>query len=54
MTKSLTFPVKATADDKGVTVEGTVTIKKEDFGMMYGKGQINNDVKVTFTVKAAK
>ena len=54
VTKSITFPVKAAADDKGVTIDGTLTIKKEDFGMVYGKGIINNNVPVTFTVKAAK
>jgi polyisoprenoid-binding protein YceI len=54
VTKSVTFPVKTTADDKTVTIDGTLTVKKEDFGMVYGKGMINNDVPVTFTVKAAK
>jgi polyisoprenoid-binding protein YceI len=54
VTKSITFPVKTTADANGVTIEGTTTVKKEDFGMVYGKGMINNDVKVTFTIKAAK
>src|SRR5262245_46075641 len=54
VTKSITFPVKATTDDKGITIEGTLTVNKEDFGMVYGKGIINNAVPVTFTVKAAK
>jgi polyisoprenoid-binding protein YceI len=54
VTKSITFPVKTTSDDKGVTIDGTLTVKKEDFGMVYGKGIINNDVPVTFTIKAAK
>jgi polyisoprenoid-binding protein YceI len=54
ITKSITFPVKTTADDKGVTIDGTLTVKKEDFGMVYGKGIINNDVPVTFKIKAAK
>jgi polyisoprenoid-binding protein YceI len=52
--KALTFPVKTTTDANGVAIEGTTTVKKEDFGMVYGKGMINNDVKVTFTIKATK
>ena len=47
ITKSITFPVKTTADDNSVTIDGTLTVKKEDFGMVYGKGIINNDVPVT-------
>src|SRR5262245_54739582 len=35
VTKSITVPVKATADDKGVTIEGKITIKQDDFGMTY-------------------
>ena len=54
VTKAITFPVKAKSGDGGVTIDGTLTVKKEDFGMVYGKGIINNDVPVTFTMKATK
>jgi polyisoprenoid-binding protein YceI len=54
VTKAITVPVKATTDDKGVTIEGKITIKQEDFGMTYWKGKLNNDVPVTFLVKATK
>jgi len=54
VTKSITFPVKATVDDKGLTVEGKITLKQDDFGMTYWRGKLNNDVPVTFVVKATK
>jgi len=54
VTKAITVPVKATADDKSVTIEGKITIKQGDFGMTYWRGKLNNDVPVTFVVKAAK
>lgn len=54
VTKAITIPVKATTDGKGTTLQGTFTILKEDFGMNYGKGMINNEVKVTINVKTEK
>jgi len=54
VTKSITVPVKATTDANGVSLDGTVTIQREDFGMVYGKGQVHNDVKITVNVKATK
>ena len=54
VTKPVTIPVKVTKDANGVTIDGTFTVQKEEFKMVYGKGMINNDVKVTLNVKAAK
>jgi polyisoprenoid-binding protein YceI len=53
VTKSISFPVKVTAGANGATIEGTFTIQKEAFNMTYGKGQINNDVTIKVSVKAA-
>jgi polyisoprenoid-binding protein YceI len=54
VTNPVTIPVKVTKDANGVSIDGTFTVQKEDFKMNYGKGMINNDVKVTLSVKAAK
>jgi polyisoprenoid-binding protein YceI len=54
VTKPVTIPVKVTKDASGVSIDGTFTVQKEAFNMNYGKGMINNDVKVTLNVKAAK
>jgi polyisoprenoid-binding protein YceI len=54
VTKSVTIPVKVTKDANGVSIDGTFTVQKDAFNMNYGKGMINNDVKVTLNVKAAK
>jgi polyisoprenoid-binding protein YceI len=54
VTKPVTIPVKVTKDANGVSIDGTFTVQKEEFKMVYGKGMINNDVKVTLNVKAAK
>jgi polyisoprenoid-binding protein YceI len=54
VTKPVTIPVKVTKDANGVSIDGTFTVQKEDFNMTYGKGMINNDVKVTLAIKAAK
>jgi polyisoprenoid-binding protein YceI len=54
VTKPVTIPVKVTKDANGVSIDGTFTVQKEEFNMKYGKGMINNDVKVTLAIKAAK
>ena len=54
VTKPVTVPVKVKNDAGGVTLEGTFTLQREEFKMTYGKGQVNNDVTVKLTVKAAK
>jgi hypothetical protein len=50
----VTIPVKVTKDANGVSIDGTFTVQKDAFNMNYGKGMINNDVKVTLNVKASK
>jgi polyisoprenoid-binding protein YceI len=54
VTKPVTIPVKVTKDANGVSIDGTFTVQKDAFNMNYGKGMINNDVKVTLNVKASK
>src|SRR5262249_53689056 len=54
VTKPVTVPVKVKSDAGGVTLEGTFTLQREEVKMTYGKGQVNNDVTVKLTVKAAK
>jgi hypothetical protein len=43
-----------TADGNGVRLESTLTLQREDFGMTYGKGQVNNDVTVKLAVTAKR
>ena len=51
-TKSITFPAKVTATADGLTVASAFTIDRTQWGMTYGQGKINNDVKVSIHVKA--
>lgn len=51
-TKEITFPAEITTD-MGMTVKSEFKINRMDFGMKYGKGQVDDDVsiKVTMTAK---
>lgn len=54
VTKSVTFPVKATVEGKAAKLAGKVTIKKTDFGINYGEGKILPEVPVTFALETTK
>src|ERR1019366_1547614 len=51
-TKSITFPAQVATSVAGLTVASTFTIDRTQWGMTYGQGKINNDVKVMIHVKA--
>jgi polyisoprenoid-binding protein YceI len=54
VTKSITFPAKVALTGKQLTLESSFTIKRKDFGMTYGEGQVNNDVALRVSIKAAR
>ena len=51
-TKSITFPAKlAINDEDGLSVVASFTIDRTQWGMTYGKGKIDDDVKLTVNIK---
>ena len=50
--KEITFPAKVAVGADGLTVASTFTIDRTQWGMTFGKGKIDNDVKLTINVKA--
>jgi polyisoprenoid-binding protein YceI len=51
-TKSITFPAKLAVTADGLTVTSSFTIDRTQWGMTYGAGKVDNDVKLTVSVKA--
>jgi polyisoprenoid-binding protein YceI len=51
-TKSITFPAKLAVTADGLTVASTFTIDRTQWGMTYGAGKVDNDVKLSISVKA--
>lgn len=54
VTKSVMLPLTVTKTETGWNLTGTVELKRKDFGMTFGEGQVNNEVKVTLTIQAKK
>jgi polyisoprenoid-binding protein YceI len=54
VTKSVMIPVRVERTETGLKLEGTVTLKRKDFGMTFGEGQVNNDVPVKVMIQAGK
>ncbi len=52
--KSITVPVTVAPGDRGLTLTATFTIQRKDFGMTFGEGQVNNDVRVKLSLRAEK
>jgi len=52
-TKSVSFPAQITVDDKKLSLTGDATINRRDFGMTYGKGMVDDDVKLRIKVSAS-
>jgi len=52
-TKAVTFPA-AIATGKDFTLKAAFKIDRSDFGMTYGEGKIDNEVKIDITVSAKK
>ena len=53
-TKSITFPAKIAATADSLTVTSNFSIDRTQWGMTYGKGKIDDAVKMTVSVKATK
>jgi polyisoprenoid-binding protein YceI len=51
-TKAITFPAKLAMTADGLTVSSSFTIDRTQWGMTYGQGKVDNDVKLTISVKA--
>jgi polyisoprenoid-binding protein YceI len=53
-TKSITFPATIAVANDGLTMSSEFKIDRTQWGMTFGAGKINNDVKLTVNVKTAK
>ena len=51
-TKSIKFPAKIENKNGTATLNADFKIKRSDWGMTYGAGMIDDDVKLTVSVKA--
>jgi polyisoprenoid-binding protein YceI len=51
-TKAISFPATVKQTSGGVELTSEFTINKKDFGMTYGEGKIDHDVKIKVAVKA--
>jgi polyisoprenoid-binding protein YceI len=51
-TKSISFPAKLAVGADGLSVSSSFTIDRTQWGMTYGKGKVDDDVKLTVSVKA--
>ena len=51
-TKPLSFPAKIALTDGGVTVSSKFDLNRNDWGITYGKGNVNDLVQMTIEVKA--
>jgi polyisoprenoid-binding protein YceI len=50
-TKKVSFPAKITVGDT-LNVEAEFVINRQDFGMSYGKGKVNDDVEIRLLLNA--
>jgi polyisoprenoid-binding protein YceI len=51
-THPLSFPAKIHLANGGVTVSSQCDLNRHDWGISYGKGKVNDLVKMTLAVKA--
>ena len=51
-TKEINFPAKIAVAEGSLTVTSSFTIDRTQWGMTYGQGKVDNDVKLTVRVKA--
>jgi polyisoprenoid-binding protein YceI len=54
VTKTVRIPVNAAKTATGMSLTGEFTIHRKDFGMTFGEGQVNDDVKVKLSIQAGK
>lgn len=53
-TKELTFPATIAVSGKDLTLTSTFKINRNDWGISYGKGKIDDDVSLSVSVNAKK
>ena len=53
-TKSVTMPAKVSLSANGLAMSSTFTIDRTQWGMTYGKGKIDDNVKLIVNVKASQ
>ena len=53
-TKSITFPAQVSVSANGLALETNFTIDRTQWGMTFGKGKVDDNVKLTVNVKAAQ
>ena len=53
-TKSVTFPAKLGTTDDAVTLDGTFSIDRTEYGIAYDPAQVNKDVTIKVSIKAAR
>jgi polyisoprenoid-binding protein YceI len=53
-TKTISFPADITVGGDGLTLTSSFTINRQDYGMSFGSGKVNDEVKLKVSVKAAK
>ena len=52
-TKSVSFPADITVTDKKLSLTADAKIKRFDFGMTYGRGKVDDDVKLKIKISAS-
>jgi polyisoprenoid-binding protein YceI len=53
-TKEITIPVKVAQTDESYTLSSEFKIDRNDFGMSWGKGKVDDEVTIKLTIKAKK
>jgi polyisoprenoid-binding protein YceI len=53
-TKPLSFPAQITAGPGGLSLSSKFKLDRNEWGISYGKGMINDDVAMTISLKAGK
>jgi polyisoprenoid-binding protein YceI len=53
-TKSISFPANISAGANGLGIASEFTINRQDYGMSFGTGKVNNEVKIKVAIKATK
>ncbi len=53
-TKSITFPAQVALSANGLALETDFTIDRTQWGMTFGKGKVDDNVKLSVNVKAAQ
>ena len=53
-TKTISFPARIAVGEDGLTLTSQFEINRQDYGMSFGTGKVNDEVKLKVAVKATK